>query len=97
MSSNGTEYIYIYIYIYVYKNCKYICICFRYDFVKVYDGDSNTASVLGSFTGNNLPSGITSTGHSILIHLLSDHSMVKNGFRIQYDTGKEKAGSMQIS
>ena len=67
---------------------KILYLCFRYDFVKVYDGNSISANMLGSYTGNTLPTAIVSTGPNILINLLSDISTVNNGFRVQYSAGK---------
>ena len=56
--------------------------------MKVYDGDSSSADMLGSHTGNTLPSVIASTGPDIFVNLLSDRSETRNGFRAQYDSSK---------
>ena len=56
--------------------------------MKVYDGDSNSAYMLGSLTGDVLPSDMASTGSDIFINFVSDESMATIGFRIQYSAGK---------
>ena len=56
--------------------------------MKVYGGVSNSADMLGSHTGNTLPSVIASTGPDILVNLLSDGSVTRSGFRAQYDSSK---------
>ena len=59
---------------------------FSYDFVKVYDGDSNSAYMLGSLTGDVLPSDMVSTGSNIFINFVSDMLVKRIGFRIRYGT-----------
>ena len=56
--------------------------------MKVYDGDSNSAYMLGSLTGDVLPSDMVSTGPDIFINFVSDDEVAKIGFRIQYGAGK---------
>ena len=58
--------------------------------MKVYDGDSNSASMLAGLTGNTLPSPMVSTGPNILINLLSDGSVTRKGFLVQYRSGKQE-------
>jgi cathepsin H len=54
---------------------------YNYDFVKVYDGDSTSSSLLGSFSGNNPPGEITSSGSKLHVIFSSDSSMTETGFK----------------
>lgn len=51
-----------------------------YDFVKVYDGSTTSASLLGSFSGGSIPSSVTSTGGTMLVHFTSDYSNNAGGW-----------------
>ncbi|XP_054720538.1 multiple epidermal growth factor-like domains protein 8 [Uloborus diversus] len=51
-----------------------------YDHVFIYDGDSYSSPVLGSFSGNTTPPSITTTQGSMLVLLYSDTNYVRNGF-----------------
>ncbi|MBI3133478.1 MAG: N-acetylmuramoyl-L-alanine amidase [Bacteroidetes bacterium] len=55
-----------------------------WDYLYVYDGSSVTDPLLGVFTGATLPSGITSTGSSILVEFRSDCSTVASGWQISW-------------
>ena len=55
-----------------------------YDAVEIYDGTTTSAPLLGRFTGNNLPPSITSTGGSMLVRLISDLDVNKQGFSAYY-------------
>lgn len=55
-----------------------------YDAVEIYDGTTTSAPLLGRFTGNNLPPSITSTGSSMLVRLISDLDVNKQGFSAYY-------------
>ncbi len=54
------------------------------DYVKVYDGSTTSAKLLGSFSGTSIPSDITSSSSSILIHFTSDNSTTRAGWSIDY-------------
>ncbi|KAI0218535.1 Exoskeleton protein RP43 [Lamellibrachia satsuma] len=56
----------------------------RYDSVKIYDGTSASARMLGVYCGSNLPADIVSTGNSLYVKFRSDSSVTKAGFRIRY-------------
>lgn len=56
-----------------------------YDGVVVYDGATNTSTVLGVFTGNTLPNTVTSTGGSMLVRFISDESGRSNGWAATYN------------
>jgi hypothetical protein len=55
-----------------------------YDVVEVYDGTSSSAALLGRFTGNNLPSSITSTGGSLFVRFFSDYADAYQGWEAYY-------------
>ncbi len=56
----------------------------NYDFVKVYNGETTSAPLLGSFSGTNLPQQLTATSGKMLIHFTSDGSSVKAGWSANY-------------
>ena len=55
-----------------------------YDAVEVYDGASSSATLLGRFTGNNIPAAITSSGGSMFIRFYSDVSNNYAGWSAYY-------------
>lgn len=57
-----------------------------YDFVEIYDGATTSSPLLGRFSGSNIPSNITSTGGSMLVHFVSDISVNKQGFTANYSS-----------
>ncbi len=54
------------------------------DFVKVYDGEDETAPLLGEFSGTTIPSELVSTGNKVLIVFTSDATIEDNGWMISY-------------
>lgn len=54
------------------------------DGVIVYDGATNTAPILGQFSGTNLPSSVTSTGGSMFVEFLSGVSVRGDGWTANY-------------
>lgn len=54
------------------------------DGVLIYDGSDNTAPLLGQFSGNNIPSSLTSTGGSMYVEFLSNPSVRGNGWSANY-------------
>ena len=52
----------------------------NYDYVKVYDGTSNSGAVLGSFHGSSVPSAVTARSGSMFVEFTSDDSVVRDGF-----------------
>jgi len=57
-----------------------------YDYVKIYDGSSSQATLLGTYSGNSQPSSITSSGSYVYITFHSDSSVSSSydGFVIEY-------------
>ena len=62
---------------------------FRYDFLRVYDGDSVFATEIGVLTGLQLDP-VMSSGPDIYLNFLSDQSEQTAGFRIQYERSKNE-------
>lgn len=54
------------------------------DIVNVYDGNDNTAALLGSYSGNSIPSSITSTGGAMFIEFIANDSIVTSGWDASY-------------
>ncbi len=55
-----------------------------YDFVRVYDGATTTAPLLGSYSGTNLPPVLRSSGGSMLVVFTSDSSVTRAGWSASY-------------
>ena len=63
---------------------------FRHDWIKFYDGEDQSGSILGcgrKWCGNSYPE-ITSIGNKIFIEFYSDLSFGATGFNISYEAGK---------
>ncbi|KAJ8781082.1 hypothetical protein J1605_001125 [Eschrichtius robustus] len=58
----------------------------QFDFLVIKDGATAEAPVLGTFSGNQLPSSITSSGHMARLEFQTDHSTGKRGFNITFTT-----------
>jgi phosphotriesterase-related protein len=55
-----------------------------YDFVRVYDGATTSAPLLGQFSGTSLPPDVSSTGGSMLIVFTTDNGVVAAGWSATY-------------
>lgn len=56
------------------------------DNVTIYDGASETASVLGTFTGNEIPEAVTTTGNELLVVFQSNSGGMGNGFLAEFSS-----------
>lgn len=57
----------------------------NYDNLKIYDGSSTSAPLIGTYCNNNLPpSTISSSGSSITILFISDPGLEESGFQIDW-------------
>lgn len=56
------------------------------DYVRIYNGATTNAPLLGSFNGTNLPPSITANSGVMLVHFTSDSSVKKAGWRAYYTT-----------
>ncbi len=54
------------------------------DFLRIYDGETTSAPMLGEYTGSTLPSQLTSTGNQLLITLNTDGSGHGTGFKAEF-------------
>lgn len=54
------------------------------DVVKVYDGGTTDAPLLGEFSGANLPPVVTSSGNNMLVVFTTNSSVTANGFMATY-------------
>ncbi|CAI9720654.1 Hypothetical predicted protein [Octopus vulgaris] len=58
-------------------NCKY-------DYLEVRNGDQANSPLLGKFCGRTLPSRLTSSNSALRLRFVTDSSVVKLGFRVEY-------------
>lgn len=56
----------------------------QFDFLAVKDGGSPESPVLGTFSGNQVPHSLTSSGHVLRLEFQTDHSTEKRGFNITF-------------
>ncbi|XP_051920530.1 CUB and sushi domain-containing protein 3-like isoform X1 [Hippocampus zosterae] len=57
-----------------------------YDFLTIKDGDQSGATILGHFSGGEVPSHLTSNSNILQLEFQADHSMSGRGFNITYST-----------
>ncbi|CAL1576609.1 unnamed protein product [Knipowitschia caucasica] len=58
----------------------------RYDYVKIYDGDSSHWPLVGTLCGTTLPSFFVSSGNFLTVEFKTDSSVQKRGFNATYTT-----------
>ncbi|XP_041982769.1 cubilin-like [Aricia agestis] len=58
----------------------------RYDYLKIYDGDSESSPLVGKYCGKVTPVSFVSRSNSLYIIFKSDHTMAAGGFKIQYQS-----------
>uniref|UniRef100_A0A3B5AXX3 Cubilin n=1 Tax=Stegastes partitus TaxID=144197 RepID=A0A3B5AXX3_9TELE len=56
----------------------------RYDYVKVYDGDSVHFPLVGTFCGKSIPAYFISSGNFLTVHFVSDAMVQLPGFNATY-------------
>lgn len=56
----------------------------NYDFVRIYNGTTTSAPLLGSYSGTNLPPSITASSGKMLIVFTSDSSITQAGWQASY-------------
>ncbi|MFC1729693.1 C10 family peptidase [candidate division KSB1 bacterium] len=54
------------------------------DMVKVYDGPDSLSALLGSFSGNSIPTQLNSTSGSMFIHFISNDTLTESGWEAEY-------------
>uniref|UniRef100_A0A671PZU1 CUB and sushi domain-containing protein 1-like n=1 Tax=Sinocyclocheilus anshuiensis TaxID=1608454 RepID=A0A671PZU1_9TELE len=56
----------------------------NHDFVEVRNGPHHSSSLIGQFSGSQVPPPILSSTHETVIHFYSDHSENRQGFKLTY-------------
>ncbi|XP_003786834.1 cubilin [Otolemur garnettii] len=56
----------------------------RFDYIKVYDGDSENANVAGTFCGSTVPAPFVSSGNFLMVQFVTDLSVEREGFNATY-------------
>ena len=65
----------------------------QFDFLSIKDGGKAESPILGTFSGDVLPSPITTSGHVARLEFLTDHTYTDRGFNITF-TSKLSAFSV---
>lgn len=60
-----------------------------YDAVEVYDGSTTAATLIGTYTGNNIPQTLYSSGGSLLIRFYSNLETNKQGWSANYTSTQD--------
>lgn len=68
----------------------------KYDKVIVYDGDNANATILGEFSGSNIPQSIESSGGVMLVRFLSNNSVNGNGWSASYTSITSQVSNSNI-
>ncbi|XP_034754496.1 dorsal-ventral patterning tolloid-like protein 1 isoform X1 [Etheostoma cragini] len=69
-----------------------------YDHLEAFDGDSDTAAILGRLCGSKIPEQLLSTGNKMYLRFISDASVQRKGFQASHSTecgGRLKAEARQ--
>lgn len=56
----------------------------NHDFLEVRNGPQHSSTLIGQYSGSELPAPLLSTTHETVIHFYSDHSQNRQGFRLSY-------------
>uniref|UniRef100_A0A8C5CBQ3 CUB and Sushi multiple domains 2 n=1 Tax=Gadus morhua TaxID=8049 RepID=A0A8C5CBQ3_GADMO len=56
----------------------------NHDFLEIRNGPLDTSTVIGRFSGTDVPSSLLTTSHETTVYYHSDHSQNKPGFRLEY-------------
>ena len=51
----------------------------------VYDGNSNSSEMIGTYCGDSIPPSFISSSNEIFLHFLTDWMITELGFKIQYN------------
>ena len=61
----------------------------NFDYVKVYDGQDDSSTLVGRYCGDTLPAGLESTSGAVFIELVTDSMRTKNGFKVTWQPAGE--------
>uniref|UniRef100_A0A8K9V7L3 CUB and Sushi multiple domains 2 n=1 Tax=Oncorhynchus mykiss TaxID=8022 RepID=A0A8K9V7L3_ONCMY len=56
----------------------------NHDFLEIRNGPLDTSTVIGRFSGQDVPPSLLTTSHETTVYFHSDHSQNKPGFRFEY-------------
>lgn len=56
------------------------------DVLKVYDGNSTDAPLIGTYSGSNIPPEIISSGDALALHFITDGDVQSRGWKVQYES-----------
>lgn len=70
----------------IFLSFSYLILEEGYDSLWIYDGSDSLAPVIGIFTGDTIPTLITSSGNSLTLRFKSDLAITGVGWRAVYDT-----------
>uniref|UniRef100_A0A6Q2X998 CUB and Sushi multiple domains 2 n=1 Tax=Esox lucius TaxID=8010 RepID=A0A6Q2X998_ESOLU len=56
----------------------------NHDFLEIRNGPLDTSSVIGRFSGQDVPPSLLTTSHETTVYFHSDHSQNRPGFRFEY-------------
>lgn len=58
-----------------------------YDHLEAFDGNSDTAAILGRLCGSKIPEQLVSTANRMYLRFISDASVQRKGFQATHSTG----------
>ncbi|KAF4095682.1 cubilin isoform X1 [Onychostoma macrolepis] len=64
----------------------------RYDYIKIYDGDSAIYPLVGTFCGDVVPAPFVSASNFLTVHFISDGTVQRRGFNATYSTVNSLCG-----
>ena len=67
------------------------------DFLTVRDGSSASSPMLGRYTGDTVPTFVSSTGPSLFVQMTTDGSGVDRGFIARFHAGKSHTNLQTMS
>lgn len=59
---------------------------YQADIVNIYDGETTSATLLGSFSGHKLPPVLQSSGNKVLVEFITDEMVSDKGWTLRYTT-----------
>ena len=66
------------------------------DSLRIYDGDSNTSPMLGSYVGDSMPPSQISSSNQLFFHFHSDSSGTATGFKLEYNVTSKNTYKVHI-
>ena len=66
------------------------------DSLRIYDGDSNTSPMLGSYVGDSMPPSQISSSNQLFFHFHSDSEGTATGFKLEYNVTSKNTYKVHI-